>query len=127
MATEHRRQQQREAHQRNYQADPQKYHKQSNAWKAANPERWASIRRRSHWKRLGVNLVTVPAELPTTCAICGATGSLHLDHDHSTGVFRGMLCLQHNVLLGNAQDSPDTLEKAALYLRACKTKKPMIG
>ncbi len=66
------------------------------------------------------------------CAICGtllvdsrASGEkllngmrkLAADHDHVTGLSRGILCHQCNVGIGMLQDNPDILEKAALYLR----------
>jgi hypothetical protein len=39
-----------------------------------------------------------------------------VDHDHATGVVRGVLCWNHNVLLGYAADDPMLLRKAADYL-----------
>jgi hypothetical protein len=40
----------------------------------------------------------------------------HIDHDHNTGKFRGLLCQDHNHLLGNAHDSIEELEDAIHYL-----------
>lgn len=40
----------------------------------------------------------------------------HIDHCHSTGVVRGILCHHCNVLLGHAQDSPPLLKAAIQYL-----------
>lgn len=60
------------------------------------------------------------------CAICPATerdesrGRLHVDHDHATGKVRGLLCMNHNHMLGQAHDNPAELEKGAAYLRAHK-------
>ena len=62
------------------------------------------------------------------CAICGVHDSekvarsgrvrrMALDHDHLTGVTRGLLCTACNVMLGHAEDNPDRLEKGARYLR----------
>ena len=46
----------------------------------------------------------------------------HIDHDHITGKYRGVLCPQHNYALGNIHDSP--LEAIALceYLIANKAR-----
>lgn len=58
------------------------------------------------------------------CAICGTPpetqhhGRLHIDHDHTTGAVRGLLCFQHNVWMdrGLPTDSPELLVLAAKYL-----------
>lgn len=53
---------------------------------------------------------------PGKCAICGATGELHVDHDHATGRVRGILCERHNLGIGQFADNPDHLKRAAEYL-----------
>lgn len=56
------------------------------------------------------------------CAICGRTESdatkpnLSVDHNHSTGKIRGLLCGKCNTALGKFQDSPELLRKAAEYV-----------
>lgn len=54
------------------------------------------------------------------CAICGfvcSSGkSLAVDHDHSTGAIRGLLCSHCNLTLGYMKDSPLRLRAAAAYL-----------
>lgn len=54
-----------------------------------------------------------------TCEICGreVTGkALHIDHDHATKKYRGILCDKCNLLLGCANDDPVILSKAIEYL-----------
>jgi len=53
------------------------------------------------------------------CAICHKSEGrrLSIDHDHTTGAFRGLLCRGCNLILGNAQDSTLTLESAIKYLK----------
>lgn len=55
-----------------------------------------------------------------TCAICGATPRsqrLAVDHDHRSGLVRGLLCKRCNhKVLGGAGDNADILRRAAAYL-----------
>lgn len=53
-----------------------------------------------------------------TCFICEKVvgRSVHLDHDHKTGEFRGFLCHHCNGLLGFAGDDPELLLRAIDYL-----------
>lgn len=53
------------------------------------------------------------------CAVCGEKRSYRLDtdHDHKTGLVRGLVCRLHNRrLLPAAKDDPAVLRAAADYL-----------
>lgn len=50
------------------------------------------------------------------CAICREPGPEHLDHDHSTGGIRKLLCTRCNMGLGQFRDDPGLLRIAALYV-----------
>ena len=53
------------------------------------------------------------------CAICGKkekNRKLSLDHNHTTGHIRGLLCQSCNFILGAAKDNPYILRIAAEYL-----------
>lgn len=55
------------------------------------------------------------------CAICrqqDVNKRLAVDHCHSTGVVRGLLCEPCNLSIGRMGDDPDRLEAAAQYIRA---------
>ena len=59
------------------------------------------------------------------CAICRATtnftfNNLCVDHDHTNGRVRGLLCLNCNTALGQFKDSTSLLLKAADYLEGFK-------
>ena len=69
-----------------------------------------------NWKASGVPIPTRPE--PEACESCGRrTGkTLHVDHDHATGKFRGWLCLQCNCALGLAGDNLEGVLNLAVYL-----------
>ena len=55
------------------------------------------------------------------CATCGIHSSaltkpLHVDHCHTTGKVRGLLCTQCNTALGMAKDDIQTLKNMIKYL-----------
>ncbi len=52
------------------------------------------------------------------CDICGMEfgEDLRVDHDHSTGAVRGLLCANCNIGLGMFQEDPKKLTAAAEYL-----------
>lgn len=56
------------------------------------------------------------------CAICDERfeKSPNVDHDHSTGEVRGLLCTKCNVGLGMFRDSPVRLRKAAAYINRAR-------
>jgi hypothetical protein len=55
------------------------------------------------------------------CAVCSKRfdrlASMHLDHDHKTGLIRGITCLNCNQGIGKFFDDPNLLGRAAAYLR----------
>lgn len=50
------------------------------------------------------------------CAICPSTTELCVDHNHTTGVVRGILCNPCNKALGFLKDDPARLAAAIEYL-----------
>jgi hypothetical protein len=61
-----------------------------------------------------------------TCAICAKAKpveQLKVDHDHATGVIRGLLCHHCNVGLGHFFDVAETLRSAASYLEVRAKRK----
>jgi hypothetical protein len=75
-------------------------------------------------KRYGISLVDyneMVEHQEGKCLICGThksslDRSLTVDHDHATGKVRGLLCYNCNLVLGNAKDNVNTLQKAIEYL-----------
>lgn len=66
------------------------------------------------------------AEQGGTCAICkrarGIVKRLAVDHDHDTGLVRGLLCGPCNQLVGYFKNSPETFRRAADYLDRAAAK-----
>jgi len=60
----------------------------------------------------------------TNCEICGRnTGkSFHIDHNHVTGKFRGLLCANCNSGIGLLNDDSNRLRAAAKYLESVTGK-----
>jgi hypothetical protein len=58
------------------------------------------------------------------CAICedkfDTNYKTQIDHCHSTGKVRGLLCINCNWLIGKARDNPVILRNAANYLEKAK-------
>jgi hypothetical protein len=53
------------------------------------------------------------------CEACGSDNdgkALHIDHDHTTGVVRGVLCRPCNHAIGLLLDDPARLRAAANYI-----------
>jgi hypothetical protein len=105
----------------------------SRQWRAKNPER-----NRDHGlkKNYGVPLGTYARMLEAQngkCAICGRTdsgskrGRFHLDHDHATGVIRGLLCHGCNVGIGSLRHDVNLLYSAIEYLRLAEGRTESTG
>ena len=94
--------------------NPHKYREWQRIDRAKNPEKWTA------WTRKAQGLPAPTRPEPEACEICNLrTGiTLCLDHEHLTHTFRGWLCRNCNVGLGHFRDSPEALERAAVYLRA---------
>ncbi len=61
------------------------------------------------------------AEFDGNCWVCRKppkTKRLHVEHDHQTGLVRGLVCWTDNKLLGVARDNPELLRNAAAYLES---------
>lgn len=50
------------------------------------------------------------------CQICGSDHKLCIDHDHSTGKVRGILCMKCNFGISYFNDDPELLNNAINYL-----------
>lgn len=113
----------RAARKRHYDANREKELGASRAWNAANPGRHSANSRRSALLRdfalTPEDYAALLIEQGGVCAICSAppgTRSLCVDHDHTTGAIRGLLCGPCNRGIGLLRDDPAVLRAAIGYL-----------
>lgn len=101
--------------------------------RAADPAAAAESDRHRAWRlKYGLSADQVAARLEEQrhqCGICSSPIRLavgremnqrdaaHIDHDHRTGQFRGLLCFNCNVAIGHLRDDPELVDRAATYLR----------
>ena len=98
--------------------NPGEWRKRAAAYYARYPERVKANSVKSARKRMGIP--DAPYLKPLTCELCERDTTdvqMHLDHDHTTGAFRGWLCNRCNLGLGNLGDTVAGLERALAYLR----------
>lgn len=107
--------------------NPEKAYLKSRNWRRNNAESNAEYMRRHHLhKKYGITPEIFAEMLKSQngmCAICltddpvGKSKQWHVDHCHTTGKVRGLLCDRCNRGLGYFLDSPDVVQTAAEYLR----------
>lgn len=51
------------------------------------------------------------------CQICGRSENLHIDHCHSSGGVRGILCRSCNIGIGNFEENIERINAAISYLQ----------
>lgn len=118
-----------------YRANPGPRKRTVAKWRKGNPQKVAEYNRRAYdparylGERHGLTLAEYNALLEAQgglCAICrqpetwtrnGVPVRLAVDHNHRTGLRRGLLCRRCNQVLGRMLDDPTLFEAAAEYLR----------
>ena len=122
---------------RRHAANPEPARERTRRWQEEKPQRYrdkaAKYRedgrkqisdRRSYLKRkYGITLEEYDqklAEQGGVCAVCGREPrpdiSLHVDHSHTTGNLRGLLCFPCNVAIGLIREEHDRLDAIRRYL-----------
>ena len=103
--------------------DPSAYGKE---WRKRNPDKTKHKYLRNNY---GINLVDYTTMLTAqggVCFICkqaetetykGKLIDLAVDHCHTTGKNRGLLCSKCNTALGSFRDTPEIMEAGAAYVR----------
>jgi len=113
------------------QANKEKIREQKKLWRKNNPEKHRAANQR--WKiNRALKICDFDAMLQQQgglCAICRSgdlgrknSGRLAIDHCHTTGAVRGLLCHRCNSLLGHAKDNIETLQRAIAYLEVANER-----
>lgn len=104
--------------------------KASAKWRRENPDKYKEMNAR--WRKFWLKKYGLTEEMfdemlekqEGRCAICRRIGNgsvrFHVDHDHSSGFVRGLLCTSCNQGLGSFKDNPDFMLSAIEYLRSRK-------
>lgn len=111
-----------------YLANKGVYRQKADQWRADNPEKRKQIARdwgrKQRWAVYGINeddFARLIRECEGRCEICDVelqdSVGIAVDHDHATGVVRGILCGPCNRGIGILGDDPVRLDAAAAYLR----------
>ena len=109
-------------------ANPERVKELKARWYRENKEKSAESARRSSMMRLyGITPEERDQLLVSQgnkCAVCGSDEPCgkgwHVDHCHSSGKVRGVLCNHCNLMLGYARDNSATLQAAIQYLERGK-------
>jgi hypothetical protein len=104
-------------------ANPEKSKASKLRHKLKDPERYKQqLRKQSLKKSFGISVEEYDSMFKSqggVCKICNSLNGkrrLNVDHCHSTGKIRGLLCGNCNLGLGNFKDSPMVLAAAMAYL-----------
>lgn len=104
---------------------------QNKRWRVENKEKASLVSRKTHIKmKYGISWEEFERVYSTQdgrCAICTkelqkASRDTCIDHDHLTGVIRGVLCRKCNTGLGQFCDDLLVLKKAVTYLEQWSQK-----
>lgn len=112
----------KEQKRRHYEKHKDKIDQKAKDWYENNKERYVN---NALLRKYGVTLEQynlLRAQQDFRCAVCNMHETdvgkkMFVDHDHSTGKIRKLLCTRCNVGIGMLQDNPDIMECAAKYIR----------
>lgn len=105
---------------------PEKQKAACDSWRKRNPEKLKAFLERNRPRRnlqtrarkYGITLEALLAFMDfhdNKCDACGGIGE-HIDHNHTTGEVRGLLCARCNHTIGHAKEDSDRLRQCANYL-----------
>lgn len=104
-----------------YEQNKEQARERGRKWYQANKERHAqrnrAYRLRTKYRLTPTQYDELYIKQKGLCAICmNPEKKLHVDHCHTTGIVRGLLCVRCNTGIGNLRDDHIILENALKYL-----------
>lgn len=100
------------------------------AARADRGDQWRAVKKYQLKSQYGMTVEEYDQRAKVGCVICGRTTPigriskhssehwLHVDHDHTSGRVRGLLCTNCNRGLGFFADDPELLRRAVSYLES---------
>lgn len=114
----------KEIQRRSYERNHHKHKPKILQWRKEHPENCKQYYLRRNIVRMGLTPEEFDNKLSEqngVCAICGGVNPngrrLFIDHNHDTGVIRGLLCNHCNNGIGNFQENIEFLNSAISYLK----------
>jgi hypothetical protein len=102
------------------------------SWRCRRATRGSAGRKRKQWLRQTYRVSVEQYDVMSKaqggrCAICRRTPNrvLAVDHSHSTGEVRGLLCTACNIGISYFEDEPEWLRQAAVYLQKGTSTSPI--
>jgi|WetSurMetagenome_2_1015567.scaffolds.fasta_scaffold06167_8 hypothetical protein len=91
-------------------------------WRYKNPDKLRAMELKRHYHITVIEYNNLLVKQGGKCAICGTIDPspknyFCVDHNHITGVVRGLLCPRCNVAIGYFLDNYKNCQKAARYLK----------
>lgn len=109
-----------ERHKAWYAANKEKFGQYSKEWYAENAEAHREKTLKRRYDITPSKLKNILEQQGGRCKICGTDKpegrGFVVDHDHGSGIIRGVLCFKCNIGLGNFKDNILVMENAIEYL-----------
>lgn len=96
-----------------YWKDPEKARRENRESRARNPGYWVRYKYKMSLEEWDERILNQGG----MCAICEESTKLCVDHDHVSGVIRGLLCRSCNIALGKFKESSKIVCLAAEYMK----------
>ena len=101
-----------------YQRNKKQHYKWTREWQKKNPAKISGYQLKRNYGLTLDDYANLVEKQNGCCAICETPfveSKPYVDHDHSTGIVRSLLCSRCNIFVGFIERSPDILTKILHY------------